>query len=278
MSYNRPDQLQIAASAAVDVRAIPVARLTSEGRWRVEAMRSYERPVLIWFTRGQGRITAAGVKRGYGAHNAIFLPAGTMHGFDTIGQVFGTVLHLPRVSGNPWPETPVHLRIRDAQPQAELTALIDGIERELKDDRPAKDRAIAAQVAMISVWLDRNGDAADRHQGKDGSPAARRLAARYSRLLERDFRTSRGVADYAEELGVTPTHLNRCCRQTAGLGAHDLLSDRKLFEARRLLRETGEPVSSIAAALGFRSAAYFSRAFKVETGQNPSSFRSGPAT
>ena len=31
----------------------------------------------------------AGVTRGYGPHNAIFVPAGTMHGFDMLGQVLG---------------------------------------------------------------------------------------------------------------------------------------------------------------------------------------------
>ena len=87
-------------------------------------------PVLIWFTKGQGRITVAGVTSGYGAHNAIFLPPGTMHGFDMVGQVFGSVLFLPRDSGLPWPEEPLHLRLRDARRQAELTGLIDTLERE----------------------------------------------------------------------------------------------------------------------------------------------------
>ena len=52
-------------------RLVPVGRLANGGRWRVEAMRAYSEPVLLWFTRGQGRITVGGITRGYGAHNAI---------------------------------------------------------------------------------------------------------------------------------------------------------------------------------------------------------------
>ena len=40
------------------VEVVSVARMAQGGRWRTEAMRSYDRPVLVWFTRGQGRLRA----------------------------------------------------------------------------------------------------------------------------------------------------------------------------------------------------------------------------
>ena len=58
------------------LRLVAIPRLAAGGRWRVEAMRSLSEPCLLWFTKGQGRITIAGVTRGYTAHNAIFIPAG----------------------------------------------------------------------------------------------------------------------------------------------------------------------------------------------------------
>ena len=69
-------------------RVVPLGRLAQGGRWRTEAMRGYPNPVLMWFTRGQGRFTMAGVTRGFGAHNAFFLPPGTMHGFEVTAQVY----------------------------------------------------------------------------------------------------------------------------------------------------------------------------------------------
>ncbi len=99
---------------------------------------------------------------------------------------------------------------------------------------------------------------------------------RYTALLEREFRSGRGVADYAAALGVTPTHLTRCCKQACGRPASALLHDRVIFEARRLLAETSLPVGQIARDLGFTSPAYFTRAFQHQTGKTPSAFRRAP--
>jgi AraC-like DNA-binding protein len=103
--------------------------------------------------------------------------------------------------------------------------------------------------------------------------AAARLVAAYTDLVERDFRTRQGVADYARALGVTPTHLTRCCKLTCNRSALSLLNDRIIYEARLLLRETGEPVQDIARALGFASAAYFTRSFQARAGMTPTKFR-----
>jgi AraC-like DNA-binding protein len=129
-------------------------------------------------------------------------------------------------------------------------------------------------MGLLGVWLERQ---VERSAGEFGPPdAARRLVGRYAALLERDFRSGMGVADFAQALGVTPTHLTRCCRQASGRPASALLHDRLIFEARRLLTETSLPVWQIAGSLGFTSAAYFTRAFHNRTGKSPSAFRRTP--
>lgn len=261
---------------AAGFRVEPLGRLAQGGRWRTEAMRSYERPLLLWFTRGQGRITIAGVTQGYGAHHAVFLPPGTMHGFEMRGHVFGSAVWFPRadsgaLAGLELPEEAVHLRLRDGQPQAELTALIDNLQRELERDLPGRDRALMCHAGLLAVWLERQIAAG---QGQEMHfDAARRLAAAFTALVEKDFRTGRQVHDYAAALGVTPTHLSRACRAACGQPASAILADRLHYEARRLLSETRKPVKDIAAELGFTSAAYFTRAFHKHTGMTPSAFR-----
>ena len=254
-------------------RAVSLNRLAAGGRWRVEAMRSYAQPLLLWFTRGQGRITVSGTSRGYGPHHAVFLPPGTMHGFDMLGQVFGTALFLPAGDGHEWPEEALHLRIREARRQAELTGLIEVLERELLGEAPARDRALHHHVGLLSVWLARNTGIPDPLGDLPGPTASDRLAAAYSALVERDFRTPKSVAAYAAELGVSPTHLSRACRHAGGRPALAILTDRRLYEARRLLTETRDPVKEIASRLGFASPAYFTRAFRAKTGQSPTEFR-----
>ena len=260
------------------LRLTPISRLAAGGRWRVEAMRSLREPVLMLFTQGQGRITIAGTTRAYGPNNTVFIPAGVMHGFDFAPRVQGTVVFFGRNHGLDLPTTPQMMRPRDPVSQKELLAVLEAIQRELESHRSASHRAAQHHLGLLGVWLDRQ---LERDRALETMPqrpgAAQRLAARYVALLERDFRSNRAVADYAEALGVTPTHLTRVCRATSGKGAHQLLDDRLHFEARRLLTETRLPVKDVAEMLGFRSPGYFTRAFQKNAGATPSAFRRKPA-
>ncbi|MFV0490569.1 MAG: AraC family transcriptional regulator [Pseudorhodobacter sp.] len=252
------------------LRLIAIPQLAAGGRWRVEAMRSLSEPLLLWFTKGQGRITVAGSTRGYTAHNAIFIPPGVMHGFEAGPAVFGTAVFFGRDCDIALPAVPHHLRIRETFSQQELNVTLDSIQREQESDSPAHERAAQHHLGLLSVWLERQVAKSDDRRRPD---AAHRLVARYSSLLERDFRSGMGVADFASALGVTPTHLTRCCKQASGRPASALLHDRLIFEARQMLVETRLPVGRIADVLGFNSPAYFTRAFQQKTGKSPSAFR-----
>ena len=258
-----------APTTSFRLSAIP--RLAGGDRWRVESMRSLEEPCFLWFTKGQGRITIAGVTRGYTAHNAIFIPAGVMHGFEVGPQVFGSAVFFGRDTTVTLPDQPQHLRIREVHAQQELNVVLDCIQREMDSDTPAHDRATRHYLGLLGVWLERQtARAAGDTPRPDG---ARRLVARYTALMERAFRTGAGVGELAAELGVTTTHLTRCCRETCGRSAIELLQDRRIFEARRLLSETDIAVGRIGESVGFTSPAYFTRAFQTRTGTSPREFR-----
>jgi AraC-like DNA-binding protein len=253
------------------MRLVAIPRLAAAGRWRVEAMRTLSEPCFLWFTKGQGRITIAGVTRGYTAHNAIFIPAGVMHGFEVGPQVFGSAVFFGRDTTVTLPDQPQHLRIREVHAQQEVNVVLDCIQREMDSDTPAHDRATRHYLGLLGVWLERQ---TVRAAGDTPRPdGARRLVARYTALMERSFRTGAGVGELAAELGVTTTHLTRCCRETCGRSAIELLQDRRIFEARRLLSETDIAVGRIGESVGFTSPAYFTRAFSHLTGVSPSAFR-----
>ena len=254
-------------------RVMPIARLAQGGRWRVEAMRALSEPCLLWFTRGQGRITFGGTTRGYGPFTLVFLPAGVMHAFEIGTQTHGMAVFFGRDCDVSLPHAAQHLRLRETATQTELSTLIDAVARESESPRPGAERAAQHYLGLIGVVIERQSAALSAEPR--GTEPARKIAARYAALLERDFRLGLGVADYAAQLGVTPTHLTRSCRASCGRGAHDLLQDRRLYEARQLLSETRAPVKDIAQALGFASPGYFTRAFQARVGKTPSAFRRG---
>ncbi len=253
------------------LKMMSIATLSQRGRWYTEAMRSYSTARLIWITRGQGRITIAGTTRGYGPNNLIYVPANTMHGFETSAHVQGQIITLPSYATGVWPNQPVHIRLRDVRVQGELSGLLENLQRELISDRLAAAEAAEYHAALLSVFFARQQiEAPDTTQP---DTASARLASAFTSLIESDFKSTKTVADYASDLGVTPTHLTRCCKQTCGRSALSILNERILFEARLQLLQSRKPIKDIADELGFSSAAYFTRAFQEQTGQTPTEFR-----
>lgn len=195
------------------LRLSAIGQLGQGSRWRTEAMRAHATPRLIFFTKGQGRITVAGLTSGYGANNLIFLPARTMYGYEVGPTAFGLMLTIPAAMAHEWPDEPVHLRLRDVMAQKEIATAFDHLERELGSDLAGHSRAAHYHLGLLAVLFERQM----ARRGEDGvdprrHSAAARLVAAYSGLVERDFAKGRDIADFARDLGVTPTHLTRACR------------------------------------------------------------------
>ncbi len=242
----------------------------SEG-WRAELPHSRGHHAMLWVTRGQGRAVIDGVLRGITVHTAVCIPAGTLVCLDLGKQSFGTVCTVPQHSPVLMPDQPTILRVRDALAQTELSALLETMQREQTAARPFIDEAMNAHATMLTVWLRRA--IIDQRDDRMELSAAQRLTMAYTALIERDYTSGRPMAEYAKSLGVTPTHLTRACRTSAGMTASELLTQRTVYAMRDLLETTDHPANRIAAMLGFKSAAYFSRFVLQHTGMTPTALR-----
>ncbi|EBA15135.1 transcriptional regulatory protein [Roseobacter sp. SK209-2-6] len=112
-------------------------------------------------------------------------------------------------------------------------------------------------------------EAADAEQSSSTNP----LFAHFEQQVERDFRSRKPLSDYARDLAISPTHLNRVVRQATGQPASTLINERMLREARRLLIYTNLTAAQIAYELGFSDPAHFSRVFAKGSGVAPVKFR-----
>lgn len=79
--------------------------------------------------------------------------------------------------------------------------------------------------------------------------------------------------DVAAALHYSTCHLSHVARRELGCTVRDLIFERRMAAARRLLAETHLPVSRIAARVGFADVAHFSRRFSHETGCAPTHWR-----
>jgi AraC family transcriptional activator of pobA len=96
-------------------------------------------------------------------------------------------------------------------------------------------------------------------------------------VLEKNFSTISQTAVYARLLKVTERALNEATRQALGYTAAQLIRERVMLEAKRLLLHSEISVAEIADRLGFDDPAYFSRCFKKHTSRSPIDFRQSPA-
>ncbi len=106
----------------------------------------------------------------------------------------------------------------------------------------------------------------------DDLTADPRVAA-FRRDIERSYRVTRQVGDYAQRLGISTKTLDRLCRAETGQSAKRVITERVLLEARRLLAHTHATHELIAAELGFSESTNFSKFFIKHTGSQPRAFR-----
>jgi len=83
----------------------------------------------------------------------------------------------------------------------------------------------------------------------------------------------RKPSDFARVLQVHVNHLNRALTAVTGKTTTEVLNERFVLEAKRLLWETDWKIANISWSLGFREANNFSAFFKRHTGVPPTVFR-----
>lgn len=92
-------------------------------------------------------------------------------------------------------------------------------------------------------------------------------------LLEKNFRREKAPSFYASQLHITLKHLNRICNEILKKTTTQVITDRIILEAKRMLMDKKRTVNEIATALGFDDYSYFVRLFKKHTAMTPTAFR-----
>lgn len=188
------------------------------------------------------------------------------------GDFYCVELHRPEVACNGVLfnnvySTPV-LPLEPAE-HARLEALFAEISAELA--RPEQDHAVLASYLQLFLAL-----ATRSKQSALGRvPAALRdeLMDRFEALVDKHYLTLHAPAEYAALLGITPAVLAKRSRRHFARTPSQLIQERLVLEAKKLLHLTRRSVKDIAFALHFEDEHYFSRFFKKAAGVSPSEFR-----
>jgi AraC family transcriptional activator of pobA len=178
------------------------------------------------------------------------------------------------------------LLARDPEPRrllgsawvGEADGALDAVMEQLAQEYAGRSTARALLLRGLAATLLGHATRVAERLAERGAPAKTRMAEshllqRFEALLEAHFRDHWTVADYAQALAVTPTHLSRVVRSALGVPASRLIDARVVREARRHLAYTHLAVATIGYALGFSDPALFSRVFSRVAGCSPRAFR-----
>jgi AraC family transcriptional activator of pobA len=239
---------------------------------------------LIWIREGQGQHLIDGEPVEFGPHTLTLIAKGQVHQFRRAEDIRALVARFD----DDWLEDGLAgelgrrvlftgtgcTSLGPPEDEAErFDALLDLLRVEA--ERPANRESAELRRHLLSaslLWAQRWREAQLEEGGATRSDV--QLHQRFLETLERDFASSHDAGHYARELGVSPGALSRILTRLTGRTTKQLILERVILEAVRLLRFSDLSIKEIADRLGFSDQFAFSKAFKRQRGEAPLDFRS----
>lgn len=247
--------------------------------WEIKPHRHERFLQILYIHSGSGEALLDGRRERLASGSLICVPPHHVHGFVFSPDVDGIIVTmtdsylrtlLAGVPGTlPLFEHPRHERVARRHPLASALAMFRA---EMASVAPWRGAALSALLTLVLVGIARIAEASGPAAARASSRPARHFQ-QFQQLLETDYREQKEMTYYADTIGITPTQLNRICRQLAGQSALQLIHARVLAEAQRDLLFSDLDIKQIAMTLGFSDAGYFSRFFARLAGQTPTAFR-----
>ncbi len=239
---------------------------------------------LVFFTKGTGKqaidFTSFPVKPA----QIYFMNPGQVHSWQFSGEVDGYIINFSESFFHSYYAEPNYLERfpffggygEDQVIQLtghslkEVTELFEKILTELKPVKNYATEMIRTLLLQLFITVARQIEPARQKQlTKPGFTTLRN----FQKLVNENYATLKLPSEYAARLYVTPNYLNALCKDLLGKSAGEIIRDRVMLEARRLLINADISISEIALQLNFQDNSYFTKFFKKYAGKTPEEFR-----
>ncbi|MGZ4068478.1 MAG: helix-turn-helix domain-containing protein [Bacteroidia bacterium] len=239
---------------------------------------------LVLFTSGKGSHTIDFQRFAVKPFQIYFMVPGQVHSWHFVGEVDGYIVHfkesliLSFLQNGHYLEQfgffkghaescvcqlPLH-------EQQHVVSLFESMLTELRAKGEHKLDMIRLRLLELFITAERQCKTVQR---KNVPSQKLMLLNNFQQLIDKHFRTVKLPKEYADLLYITPNHLNALCQDLVGKTAGELIRDRVLLEAKRLLTNADMNVAEIAYDLNFQDNSYFTRFFKKNVGVTPDEFR-----
>ena len=239
---------------------------------------------LVYFSGGRGGHSIDFIHFPVEPGQLYFMVPGQVHSWDFEGQPDGFIVNFSEKYLSDFLANPRYLEQFTffsgiAQEQVILLPgsvrpavqdLLEGIVREGNSATALKDDMVRAALVQLFILV-------SRHTGVDTAKQTTNyntiVLRNFQKLIDQHYKEKKLTKDYAAMLYITPNHLNALCKDVTGRSAGELIRDRVLLEAKRLLVNAKLTISQIATELQFMDNSYFSKFFKKYEAVTPEVFR-----
>lgn len=238
---------------------------------------------LVLFTEGAGSHTIDFTRFKVKPFDIYFMVPGQVHSWSFEGRTDGFIINFSEsffrsfllnpnyldrfsfFSGNSQ-DCICHLPVNSRR---KVTQLFEDIVAQVQEHPYDADiiKLILLQIFMVT------GAACPQHRCKSVPQQKLVLLKNFRKLIDQHFLHLKLPKQYADLLYVTPNHLNALTQDLLGKTAGELIRDRVLLEAKRLLTNATMSITEIAFGLNFQDNSYFNRFFKKAEGVTPDEFR-----
>ncbi|WP_345953650.1 helix-turn-helix transcriptional regulator [Mucilaginibacter sp. PAMB04168] len=239
---------------------------------------------LVLFTEGAGTHAIDFEQFKVKPYQIYFMVPGQVHSWGFAGKVDGYVINFSTLFFQSFLLKPDYLEqfpffsgnITDAVinlPQAVQAAVIQLFEQLVNESDNAQRMGVDMVRALLLQLFISIGRLGFEQNVKQPNAYNYTLLKNFQKLIEQHYAELRLPKDYAELLYITPNHLNALCKDVLGIPAGEVIRNRIVLEAKRLLINLELTIAEIAGRLHFDDNSYFTKFFKKHTGITPEEFR-----
>ncbi|MEM8925543.1 MAG: helix-turn-helix transcriptional regulator [Actinomycetota bacterium] len=198
------------------------------------------------------------------------LRAGQAHRWDRNADFAGTIVlgKAEMAASLPW--FPGDPSFTDLEPASMRTA--DDLIRAMGAHQRTFDGG-GPSIRLLATLFDALAALYDHSADNDGSSPYTAVYVAFRRAVEAEPVPVRNVGHFARLLGYSERTLTRSCLEATGHSAKQVLTDRLILQAKRLLAQSDQPVGRLATALGFTEPTNFTKFFARHAGVTPRQFR-----
>lgn len=145
------------------------------------------------------------------------------------------------------------------------------IEQEFISNKEQSAEIICLMLKTLVLKYNRAAGAKEVETGLADRKAS--LIQEYKKMINRHYKEWKLPKQYAESLFITPNYLNALSNSIIGKPASQLIRERVVLEAKRMLSHTDISITQLAFELGFEDKSHFGKYFKSTVNMTPEGFR-----